>query len=547
MMVLSLLVVLTSASAPTTNVDEVPIPGCAVASTYSLLRLQGRDVSMRNVNETFESTLSRFDRFAVSIADVRRVLSEYDVSSEAIRTEPGGIARLPQPCILYFRPSRWPRGGAPKVGHFVTLVSAEPEAVLLDWNGQSVDTEIHVPLDQLAQHWDGEAIICSERRGTAWQVRGGVGLMVCGVAIFLGLRFRSRKSERHGDAERASVRGFSVLLLPGLLLFTGCERSDVEKQLDLTPTLAFEKPTVDVGVVSGTRMIEHAFAFRVWDREPVTITGFVTSCGCTTANNELIGRELTPGSEHAIEVHVRPDSEGVKATQLIRVTTVPETAAPLNVVLQYRREAPPQISERTILASVAPGVRPRAEFSITHRRLPGAKPVKIDRSRCSGSDFRVEAISWDSEMHTINPTRGVRVAVDTTRVKLCGSKTYSYGDHPGVLTIAFDDGSSQALESLVHVPHPFAPQQARIFCGLLRPGEHWSRTIRCKRSDDVSFEIESIKTVGAGLRASITADHRLEVSGLTPRIAGRFAQEILISFAPKTIPELRIPVSGIVR
>ena len=173
--------------------------------------------------------------------------------------------------------------------------------------------------------------------------------------------------------------------------------------------------------------------------------------------------------------------------------------------------------------------------------------MTLARDGCHGTHFEIESVTAATETVKVDSTADVDMTVDTTHVKLRGREPLAYGEHSGAFTFAFDDGSVQTVETRSIVPHPLEPQLRHVFCGFLRPGERWSRSVACQRAPGASVGAASLHVDGTGLRARIVDDDRIEITGEAPPNPGRFERLVWIKFSPDSIPPVRIPVTGIVR
>lgn len=525
--------------------EGIPLPGCGIAAVHSFLRCQGRAITLQDVDRAVRDKSPGVDPFSLSVADVRRALAAFGEPTRAVRVDPQDMASLPNPSVLFFGPGRWPRGAPGAVGHYVTLVKVSGrDAVLLDWNAVSVQSAVSLPLAQLETVWDGEAIVPDLPWWRSSQALAGFLVAICGSAICALARLRRGRTKSCAPAIDTAT--LSVLLLV-VTCFVGCNRPQTDPQADPTPTLFFEKPMLLLGPVPGGRTVEEDFPFRVWERGPVTIAAFESSCGCATPDTDLVGKELPSGSAQSMRVRLRPDGEGLSVTRLIKIHTTPVSAGPLTVGIQYRRQDPPRISTSRIVASVAPGSIANAEVGIVYRHPPREPRVSLDLSRSAGTHFGVESVTQTSEVVKFDATADVDLTIDTTHVNLRALTRLPYGEHRGQIKFAFDDRSEQIVETLVSVPHPLRLQMPRVFCGFLTPGERWSRSIAWERMPGAAFEIASVRAEDDTVQAYMSISNRLELTGEAPRAAGRFEVAVIVKFVPATIPPLRVPVSGIVR
>jgi len=152
--------------------------------------------------------------------------------------------------------------------------------------------------------------------------------------------------------------------------------------------LIIADPSVNLGIFDCShndgKSVEHTFRFRVWSRSPVVIGDIQVDCGCTAANKELIGRELLPGSVHALRLRVNPEGRaGVfKAHALLK--TEPSSPEPLVLALQVFIAPRPIVSPARLLIEAEVGADIHGELKVSRLRDVKAVPLVLDRNR---SDF----------------------------------------------------------------------------------------------------------------------------------------------------------------
>lgn len=513
-----------------------PIPGCGEAAAWSLLECSGREVTLNELHARASSICSGVSPSELSILDVRKLLSSFGLPTSAIRIPERRMRMLTPPCILYFRPGKWPWGSSQEVGHFVTLVKfTGSEAVVLDWSGVTVHAALHIPLSELDQAWSGEAIVPIDSLQSRTRFLWPVVLLISAVAAML-LKIRNR-----------STRGGNLLLACCAILLAGCTEDAMVTAEPTEPLLAFSAPMARIGRVAGERSIEQDFEFRVPGKHPVTITGFITSCGCTTPSSDLIGRPLAPGTTHKLRVRVRPDGTGDVRTRTIQLLTKPESRYPISVGVQYQVISPPRVSVARVIADTQPGQSPVADVKITYRRLPEDRPIPLVRNRCQASHFEIVDVQSTSEEITVNAQTNRRMIVDTTVIKLRGRQAWHAGRHLGSLKLTLSDHTEFIVPTEIRVQHPLQPKLDRVFCGILGPRESWSAIIPCQPENPGIAQIESAESTGVSVSISLNDAGDLELRGSAPAAKGRFATEVTIHFEPPRIPPLAIPVSGVVR
>ena len=515
--------------------QDVPIPGCGVCATYSFLRCLKRPATLAELSAQFRADKMGFDAQAVSIEQIQNVLLRQRLPTDASRFSPGSLARLPTPCILYFRPGRWPRGAAQSTGHFVTLVKfVENRGVILDWSGVTLEPAVHVPISVIEQHWDGEAIVMHQDRDVGWRLVGVV-LLIGGLAGVLLLRGRRLIGNRH--------LAVWMLLCAGM---QGCG-GPVPAESDETPepTLLFSEPIARLGVLSPATLSRHEFEFQVWDAGAVTILGVDASCGCTVPDSSLFNRELTAGSVHKLKVTVRADGEASASTKTLRIRTDPESTAPLVLAIAYSRSDPPQLSVHELVADASPNLPATVKFAITYRHKAAQPSVSIDRGRSDFGDFELVDARAESNSVLLNPAMKESITVDTTAIELRAKERKPFGEHRNRLVLAFDDGTSQSLPTLIRVPHPVRLAVDRLFAGVLSPGQ--SVTKRTRMTCPREFGEPRVAFDGDGIFGVAVDGDELMVMVWGPTTPGRFSGRVLISFAAIELSPVTLNVEGIAR
>lgn len=534
---LTLLQLTASDDAATTATDEVyrPVPACGVMAAYSLLQCFGvnKEMSPAEVEDAFKRSLVGGANLAqLSMADLRRGLESLSLPTEAVRIKDRQLTALTPPCILYFQPGsgvgdvRWENG------HYLTLVKfAQDRAIIVDWVDWTVSPSRHLPISELQEEWTGEAVVYprsfSARSYFRW-------VLIAAGLVLLTLAIRSRW--------RSMRSGVALTLLTSVF---GCNQA--EPPVALQPsTLSFVQPVAILGEVSATKVLRHDFKFQTWALGPVTISAIHTSCACTTSTTNLIGRSLDPETEYSLPIQIRPQKENSSTTQTIRIETSPPSSSPLALAVQYRVESGPEPNTKLLIATSAHDAIPEVTLHIVDRRSPGSPVVRVNQSNSSATHFRLKKVERSTQVMRLNQHRPEEVAVDTTAVLLTGQKQWPVGEHQGIVSLQFSDGSSKTVRTLIRVPSPFQPELNRVFCGFLKPGQTWSAAIKCRRFDLPESVRVSVAASNENTVAQLSSGDIIRLSGRAPVSAGRFAETITITVADETIPPVEIPISGIV-
>ena len=139
------------------------IPDCGVASAYCFLKLSGRSPELRGLEAALTNLRPDVDLSALSIADLREVITNYGVAVTSVQVDPRSIEELPVPAILYLDP----RPGRTK-GHFV-VVRAVGESVVDLIDLSSIPGNRVVATKDVAAVWSGKAILAGKSNWSSIQ------------------------------------------------------------------------------------------------------------------------------------------------------------------------------------------------------------------------------------------------------------------------------------------------------------------------------------------------------------------------------------------
>ena len=505
-------------------------------STYSLLRSCDQTPTVTEVVRRFELECPGIDPYRHSIRDVRRVLDSFGVASVAVKILPANLRRWTRPAILYFGPGRWPYSRASSTGHFVCFTGQSGNnAIVLDWTSNQTDPTRMILIDELIAVWEGEAII--ERTDYEFFVIATViGLMM--VGLWLLSPSIARLARR-----RTSIPACMIVLLT--LSGSGCGRSTpIAKGV---PCLVFDQPVAQLGRIRQERTASHEFKFQVWDQGPVKITKISTSCGCTSANNTIVGQTLLAGSQHSIAVSVRRDVIGQPLTQLIQIMTDPASTDPLTVAVRYEFIPGPQPTVQELRLDTIPRQLPDGEVVVIHRRAVTDAPVVLDCAASLSTEFEIGEVVRSTELVATRVNTQEQLAVDTNRIPLRGRTSAGEVTRRSMIRLVWSDGTTNDLAVLVSPKLPLTLQLSHVYTGVLQPSKSWRQIVPRRTASDAVVSIKSIQSSDERMTAMMDSQGNLVVTGTAPVTPGRFRAEIVIQFSGETAPELRLPVTGIVR
>lgn len=135
-------------------------PDCGVATVYCLLRTCGRNVTVKDVEETFLAMGAQTNLSAISMQQLVAVLGRYSVESEAVRLSDASLDEIKLPAVLHF--PRTNQDTSKDGGHFVVLMSVSKSKVrLIDL---TLPHHLYEGIGEmnrasLEKHWKGDAVI----------------------------------------------------------------------------------------------------------------------------------------------------------------------------------------------------------------------------------------------------------------------------------------------------------------------------------------------------------------------------------------------------
>ena len=511
---------------PVGNQEGIPIPSCGVCSAFALLHATGNHRSLHDVTSVFRTVSEDDDLRVCSLLEVRQAVDALGVKTNAMKLTETSAAAAPSPAILYIRPGMWPKSTQ---GHFVTLVGHRPDgAVLLDWSGVKMSPAVIMEYAELDRLWSGEIIVPASRFR-----RTGSWLMMCAalIPVVLIMTWSMR-------------RQVSRLIIPVMLTpFAGCG-SDMPAPEDGTPLIVCDAPIANLGTIPGTSATHHKFVLRVNNTTPVTITGIHASCGCTTPNEALVGEVLQPGRVCSLPVRIRPTSEGALTTKTLRVITDPPSPSPLILAVRFARQDPPRASVAELNFEATPNSVVRKQFFVTYRRPVDAASVFVKQAPHSSGRIKVTAVNTRTDIVTENAATGHKLAIDTSTVEVSAQSGSQFGVEKTVLQLPCTAGNSVQVPVRVNVPHPLRFDVDRLFLGSVKADVTVTRRMRfdCREG----FPLPTVRVDGDTVRNALPGNSEISVTIRTPAAPGYFGGEFICEFEDETLPDVVIPVSGVV-
>ena len=332
------------AVAPTTLIAS--LPGCGECAAYSFLRMTGTAATLSEVSHRFRGDAREFDPLRVSMRHIRSVLTEYGVETEAVQYTNHSVEHLPFPCILFFRPGRFPGLAVIDSGHYLTATGLEGgEVRVFNWSPLAINHDTQMRSEVVSSFWDGEAIILKSRsRAVVW----GSSILILGMMCLAWLIQRRQRIANEVAAATKAVFMFPLFacLLACMLGCGGTSPLDGEGG----PLLTVKIPVLNLGVVSSQEDIIAKFQLEASTDIRVQIKEISKSCGCTTTDESLLGKWLNPGDHQELLLRIHPKGT-VAHTEVVtaELITDPKSPVPIVVCVRYRPRNPPRISASQLL------------------------------------------------------------------------------------------------------------------------------------------------------------------------------------------------------
>ena len=522
-------------SAPLTT-PIASLPGCGECAAYSFLRLTGVQVSLTEVSHVFRTGVSDFDPLRVSVLRIREVLAKYGIETKAVQVSGSRLVDVPLPCILYFRPGRYPGLSQVDTGHFLTVSERlGDELRAFDWSPLSVNHETILSHDRVSQAWDGEAIVRTDRWSSSWvSVMIAIGVLAVSWIV----------SRRNRIARDSRIPPLALLLSTLCLMAAGCGQ-DSQRVASPAPLLTVARPVLDLGVVSGEEAIVARFSIQVCAPVSVKITGISKSCGCTTSDDKLIGQWLAPGAQRELVLRINPKGT-VAQTEIVtaELSTEPKSPVPIVVCVRYRPRKAPRVSLSHFRVEPVGNQSRDVSFDVSYQRAFTDAPSPLKVSECGWGVFQVVKVVLRTEQLTSKDSL-VKLVVDRTHVILRSPMMTDDTLRHGTLTLVFDKHEVQSVPYDIVSVDPIEPVFKSVFLGKLAPNVAFSATIPLLiRTDDT--KVDRVST-DEGMVATLVG-RIIKVQGMTPTQSGRFTREVHIQAFGKSgsLPVITVTVSGIV-
>lgn len=520
-----------------------PIPACGPAAVTSLLAVLGEDVPLSAVENSFRVVGIENPRGAVAVSDLLAVLKMRGRVFQAFRWPQGRLPLrfLPTPCIVHLKRTLDPVTPvvSSKVGHFVTVVRiTEAHVCLVDLTARNWG--VNRDIAEFQRDWDG--VLIGPQRAIWWLVIVGWSLIVVITVISFGAVLRGfRRWQRQRHVSNATIAGLMLMLL---LSMAGCNNPPSEVAPP-KPLLEITNPSRNLGLVRRPEEQEIEFQFRVSSQQPVTITEITTCCGCRVADKSIIGKLCAAGTEHTVKLAVEIVTDPKPRSVFARIQTEPRSETPNLLSIQYQFVGVPKLSVAEVKLETSQSQPVLPSFDAFHWRAPNDIPVTLSDSGVQSTDILLGKTQRKSE---IIESGGSSVALDTTTISLQLKNRLDFGEHRFAVRLEWSDGTRQVVPVIVRVLPPVRSEPERVFLGIMHPNSRFKIVVPLRKVEIPRFEVASVTSSRADLTAEFDSSREsLRLEFTAPDHEERVDAEIVVRFASPRIPDLRIPVTGIVR
>ncbi len=387
------------------------IPECGVASVYCVLNLLDVEAPLEDIRQRFVAHNHSADLRALSMEDLRHVLSTYSLNPTVVRVTDRTVDHITPPAILYF--PRYDQADRKDIGHFVVLESFDETKVrLLDLSlPENLFGGIAtMDKDSLSKHWEGEAIVLdvNNEGAPASYVRilpKVLTPLLATIFVYLCVTSFNRKNVHAVSAKdrrcngmpsglcntqdrvRASLNG--ALLLASLILLSASPSCSKAKQGTSDLPLVFAESNIDLGIVETSRTLRQKFTFRVWDQGPVKVIYASTSCcGPKAITPDIEGQTLEAGSEHIVELSVLQAHSGERRDIIGTIETDPPSPRPITFRLRATLKALPMVHPDPILMTTIVNEVPTGKVKVRRLRTSDMLRFSSTRTRLTFSRSR---------------------------------------------------------------------------------------------------------------------------------------------------------------
>jgi hypothetical protein len=318
--------------------------------------------------------------------------------------------------------------------------------------------------------------------------------------------------------------------------------------------LEFRKPSLNLGTVRSNSHLGSTerpcrFPFRVWDQEPVTITNISVDCGCFRFAQDLLGRELAPGSEHVLTatVDIPPTAGDLRVKAILDVT--PPGPRPIVLRVTAHMVGLPAPAPTRVEVETTFGAQPRQALHFSCLRDASDPALTLSDDACSTPGFRIVKKNSRATRRVSHPQEHKPPMLDEIDLVLQGAQELPVGTHRKEWTFKWANKVPDTVVPVTLIVRaPVYPKLESVFCGELAPGETWKSRVPLVRRPDTTIRLKEVRPSKSFLRAQLSEEKpdQLELSVSAPETTGRFEAVVELVFDDSRLQPVRLPVSGVV-
>lgn len=345
-------------------------------------------------------------------------------------------------------------------------------------------------------------------------------------------------------ANRSPLRiGFLVIVA----LISGCHREP-----SATQNLVFSGTTVDLGLVdpgTGPSGLTHEFSFTVAAKD-VQITKVASSCSCTTASSNDVGRTMSAGEQGSVRVTIDAQSRKGRMQASVLVESSPPSTSPIILNLTALIPSKPaMVGAFPLPLQSIQGNDVQVEFDVQFDRLLNSEPLRLDPSRSELRGFTVEK---EEIIDTVVDRIGAQtedLVNEIHRFRLKRTPINVAGSSLEKLEFAWHGSDVLTpVQFLTTNSHPLEVQPATAFIGFAPIGEKRAVSFALLNPlDPKTMPVIEPHDVHDGSNATFDrATNRVLVDFWVPETPGRFTRTwALRSSSDPALSPFNVQISGI--
>lgn len=328
------------------------------------------------------------------------------------------------------------------------------------------------------------------------------------------------------------------------------------------PRIVFEELKYDFGKIRDREPVVHNFTFTSAGGRLLTIDSVKPSCGCTTT--ELAIKDYLPGESGVIEVSFDPRNRHGLQHKTVKVSS--NDPRDPEIVLEFQADIDPVINFDARYSNLGQLIKGKADpryIKVTSSLLK----FEIKSLEVSGDGMQASLKSIEE----VEDREGNRIQEATIEILIDPTTPRGYFSRGIKLVALLTDETGEQFEQVsqfsvsANVVGDIEAAPTRVGLGRLEPGEEFERQIRLRSRTGQPFDIVGVElredtSLGGQSEVNIELEiahdmvqtesgemmHRVIVSGIAPKKAGRFFGFIIVKTNHPEDPEVELRYFGLV-